>query len=114
MGGGQVVTSGTPIGMSIKSTCENLQFSIEKTQITPLQELAPVGSLQLRMVFHGFVAKFYNDSRIFTLIWHSFGVQQTAANHCKPRFFTLQDSSKHCKILQNTANRVFSDQLQRE
>jgi hypothetical protein len=89
--------------MSIKSTCENLQFSIEKTQITPLQELAPVGSLQLRMVFHGFVAKFYNDSRIFTLIWHSFGVQQTAANHCKPRFFTLQDSSKHCKILQNTA-----------
>ena len=57
-----------PVGMSIKSTCENLQFSIEKTQITPLQELAPVGSLQLRMVFHGFVAKFYNDSRIFTLI----------------------------------------------
>ena len=59
---------GSPIGMSIKSTCENLQFSTEKTQITPLQELAPVGSLQLRMVFHGFVAKFYNDSHIFTLI----------------------------------------------
>jgi hypothetical protein len=53
--------------MSIKSTCENLQISIEKTRITPLRELAPVGSSQLRMVFHGFVAKIYNGSRIFTL-----------------------------------------------